>query len=82
MNLGPLEWVIVGTVVGLLARLLLRSADPVGCLGTIFIGIAGAAIGTKLWENLFGKQEGVAWVGSVLAAMLLIGIFSFLTRRR
>lgn len=81
-QLGLLEWVIVGTIVGLLARLLLRNADPVGCLGTIFIGIAGAAVGTKLWENLFGDQRGVAWIGSILVAMLLIGIFSFLTRGR
>ena len=79
--MGLLEWVVVGTIVGLLARLMLRRADPVGCIGTIFIGIAGAAIGGKVWEEVFGDQKGVAWIGSILAAMLLLAIFSRLSPR-
>lgn len=80
-NAGIIEWVIIGAVVGLLARLLLKRTDPVGCLGTIFIGIAGAAIGGKVWEEVFGKQKGVAWIGSILVAMLLLAIFSRLSQR-
>lgn len=79
--MGLLEWIVVGAVVGLLARLMLKRSDPVGCLGTIFIGIAGAAIGGKLWEALFGDQDGVAWIGSILVAMLLLAILSRLTDR-
>jgi uncharacterized membrane protein YeaQ/YmgE (transglycosylase-associated protein family) len=80
-DVGLLEWVIVGSLVGILARLLLKRSDPVGCLGTIFVGIAGAAIGSKVWEAAFGDQNGVAWIGSVLAAMLILGILSRLTDR-
>ena len=79
--MGPLEYLIAGVIVGALARLLLPGASPVGCLGTIFIGIAGAAIGGKIWEEVFGKQKGVAWIGSILAAMLLLAIFSRLSER-
>lgn len=79
--MGLIEWIVVGTIVGLLARLMLRRSDPVGCLGTIFIGIAGAAIGGKVWEEVFGDQKGVAWIGSILAAMLLLAIFSRLNPR-
>ena len=79
--MGFIEWIVVGTIVGLLARLMLRSANPVGCLGTIFIGIAGAAIGSNVWEEIFGDQRGIAWIGSVLAAMLLLAIFSRLMPR-
>lgn len=78
-DVGLLEWVIVGSLVGILARVLLKRSDPVGCLGTIFVGIAGAAIGSKVWEAAFGDQNGVAWIGSVLAAMLILGILSRLT---
>ena len=80
-NIGIIEWIVIGAVVGLLARLLLKRSDPVGCLGTIFIGIAGAAIGSKVWEAAFGDQDGVAWIGSILVAMLLLAIFSRLTDR-
>lgn len=79
---GPIEWLIIGAVVGMLARLFLPGATPVGCLGTIFIGIAGAVIGGKLWEEIFGRQRGVAWIGSILVAMLLLAIFRRLTYQR
>ncbi len=79
--MGIVEWIVVGTIVGLLARLMLRSADPVGCLGTIFIGIAGAAIGGRIWEEVFGNQRGIAWIGAILAAMFLLALLSRLMPR-
>jgi uncharacterized membrane protein YeaQ/YmgE (transglycosylase-associated protein family) len=77
--MGFLEWVVVGLVVGALARVLLPGRSPVGCLTTIFIGIAGAVIGGKVWSEVFGPQRGVAWIGSILVAMLLLAIFRRLT---
>lgn len=77
--MGLLGWIVVGLVVGLLARVMLPGKSPVGCLGTIFIGIAGAVLGGKLWTELFGPQEGIAWIGSILVAMLLLAIFRRLT---
>ncbi len=77
--MGILEWLVVGVVVGGLARLLLPGRSPVGCLGTIFLGIAGAVLGGKLWEELFGRHKGIAWIGSILVAMLLLAIFKALT---
>ena len=72
---------IAGLIVGALARLLLPGASPFGCLGTIFIGIAGIYIGGRLWEEFIGPDKGVPWIGSVLTAMLLLAIFRALTFR-
>lgn len=77
--MGFLGWIVVGLIVGLLARVMLPGRNPVGCLGTIFIGIAGAVIGVKIWAEVFGPQRGVAWIGSILVAMLLLAIFRRLT---
>ena len=74
-----LGWLVVGVVVGGLARLLLPGRSPIGCLGTIFLGIAGAVLGGKLWSEIFGRQKGIAWIGSILVAMLLLAIFKALT---
>ena len=82
MGLGIIEWIIVGAIIGLLARAFLPGQSPVGCLGTIFIGIAGGVIGGKVWAEVFGRQEGIAWIGSILVAMLLLAIFSGITGRR
>ena len=77
--MGILGWIAVGLIVGLLARMMLPGRSPVGCLGTIFIGVAGAVIGGELWTELFGPQKGVAWIGSILVAMVLLAIFRRLT---
>jgi uncharacterized membrane protein YeaQ/YmgE (transglycosylase-associated protein family) len=77
-----LSWLIAGAIVGGVARLLLPGRDPVGCLGTIFLGIAGAYIGGRLWEGLFGPQTGFAWIGSILVAMFLLAILRSLTYPR
>lgn len=77
--MGILGWLVVGLIVGGLARVMLPGRSPVGCLGTIFIGIAGAVLGGKLWSELFGKQRGIAWIGAILMAMLLLAIFKRLT---
>lgn len=82
MGMGLLEWIVVGLIVGALARLFMAGPDPIGCLGTVFIGIVGAVIGGKLWTVIFGPQRGVAWIGSVLVAMFLLAIFRRVTYPR
>jgi uncharacterized membrane protein YeaQ/YmgE (transglycosylase-associated protein family) len=68
-------YIVVGLIVGLLARLLLPGRDPIGILGTILLGIVGAVVGGFLWEKLFGENRGVSWIGAVLVAMLLLWIY-------
>lgn len=79
--MGLLEYIIAGLVVGLLARLFLPGASPVGCLGTIFIGVVGIYVGGRLWNEFIGRDRGVAWIGSILVAMILLALFRSLTVR-
>ena len=79
---GIVEWLVVGFLVGAFARLLMPGRDPIGCLPTIALGIIGAILGGKLWEEVFGRQRGVAWIGSIIVAMILLGIFRSITYRR
>lgn len=82
MIVAAIVYILVGLVVGFLARLLLPGRDPIGILGTILLGIAGAVIGGFLWEALFGENRGVSWIGSVLVAMLLLWIYRKMTYGR
>ena len=75
-------YILVGLVVGFLARLLLPGRDPIGILGTIVLGIIGALVGGFLWEAIFGENRGVSWIGSVLVAMLLLFIYRKMTYGR
>ena len=70
-----LIYVIAGLVIGLVARFLLPGEDPIGLVGTILVGVAGAIIGGYLWEAIFGDdQDGIAWIGSIIVAMVLLFI--------
>jgi uncharacterized membrane protein YeaQ/YmgE (transglycosylase-associated protein family) len=79
-------WVIlVGIIVGVLARLLMPGRDPIGFVMTAVIGIAGALIGTYLWDEVIFKDsdnEGVAILAGVVVAMLLLWIYRALTYGR
>jgi len=67
-----LVFIVVGLVVGLLARALLPGHDPIGILGTIVVGIVGAIVGGYLWRAAFGDSNGVEWLGSILMAIVLL----------
>lgn len=74
-----LVFIIVGLVVGVLARLLMPGPDPIGILGTIVVGIVGAIIGGYLWAAVFGDTQGVEWIGSILVAMALLFLYRKMT---
>ena len=37
-----LGWLIIGLIVGALARFLVPGRDPMGCIGTSLLGVVGA----------------------------------------
>ena len=69
---------IVGLIVGVLARLILpgREAFPAGALGwllTAILGIAGAFLGTWIGATLWGGENYAAgWIMSILGAIVLL----------
>jgi uncharacterized membrane protein YeaQ/YmgE (transglycosylase-associated protein family) len=74
-----LIYIVVGLVVGVLARLLMPGPDPIGILGTIVVGVVGAIVGGYLWRAVFGNTEDVEWIGSILVAMALLWIYRRMT---
>ena len=67
-----LLYVLVGAVVGLLARFLVPGDDPLGIVGTIVLGVIGAVIGGWLAGAVFEDTEGVDWIASIAVAVLLV----------
>jgi uncharacterized membrane protein YeaQ/YmgE (transglycosylase-associated protein family) len=70
-----LIFVLVGLVVGLVARLLMPGPDPIGIIGTIVLGVVGALIGGWLFGAIFPETEGVDWIGAIVVAMLLLFLY-------
>jgi uncharacterized membrane protein YeaQ/YmgE (transglycosylase-associated protein family) len=67
-----LGYILVGLVVGLLARLLVPGRDPVGLLGTLVLGVVGAVLGGWLAGAFFKETAGVDWLASIGVAVVLV----------
>jgi uncharacterized membrane protein YeaQ/YmgE (transglycosylase-associated protein family) len=68
--LSILSLLLVGLIVGAVARVLLPGPDPLGVGMTILLGLAGSFIGFFLGFFILGRPGG--FILSVLSSMLLI----------
>ncbi|MFM0084899.1 GlsB/YeaQ/YmgE family stress response membrane protein [Paraburkholderia sediminicola] len=75
--------VIVGLVIGLIARAVKPGDDSMGLIMTIILGIAGSLIAGYVGRALGWYQPGQAagWVASVIGAIVLLIIYGLLRRR-
>lgn len=68
--MGILTWIVLGLIVGALAKWIMPGDDPGGIFITILIGVAGALLGGFLSTALgFGGVTGFNF-GSVVVAVL------------
>lgn len=77
-----LTYILIGLVVGLVARLLVPGRTSMSLLVTIVVGIIGAVIGGWLAGAVFEETEGVDWIASILVAFVLVLLIQRGTRRR
>lgn len=68
---GILYTIIIGAVIGILARFFKPGADPMGWILTIILGIAGAYVGSLLYHG--GGFVGFAI--SIVCAIILLFIY-------
>ncbi len=75
---------IIGLVVGAIAKLLMPGRDPGGCIITMLIGIAGAFVAGYLGRVLGWYQPGqpAGFIASVIGAMLLLLIYRLIVGKR
>ena len=82
--MGILAWILIGLLVGVLAKWLMPGDDPGGVIVTILIGIAGAFVGGAISSALgLGSFTGFnLWsiLVAVLGAMLLLFLYRKLRR--
>jgi uncharacterized membrane protein YeaQ/YmgE (transglycosylase-associated protein family) len=76
-------WVLViGLVIGAIAKLLMPGKDPGGCIITMLLGIAGAFVGTWIGRIFAGENYIAGWIMSIIGAMILLLLYRLILRRR
>ncbi|PKN88302.1 MAG: GlsB/YeaQ/YmgE family stress response membrane protein [Deltaproteobacteria bacterium HGW-Deltaproteobacteria-1] len=82
--MGILSWIVMGLIVGVLAKLIMPGKDPGGIIITILIGIAGAFLGGYIGSFLgIGTITGFNLVSLMLAiggALLLLILYRLIKR--
>jgi len=85
--LGILGVLIIGLIVGGIARLIVPGKEPGGCLVTIAIGVAGSFVAFYL-GRLLGWTSGspdslrpVGFIPSLVGAVILLLVYHFIRRR-
>lgn len=75
-------YIIAGAIIGALARLIVPGRQSMSIVVTIVLGIVAAVVGGILWEAIFPDNEGVAWIGSIIVAVVLVFLYArFFTGR-
>jgi uncharacterized membrane protein YeaQ/YmgE (transglycosylase-associated protein family) len=85
MSAMLLLWtLIIGLVVGVIAKLLMPGRDPGGVIVTMLLGVGGAFLATILGQALgwYKHGEGAGLIASVIGSVLILAAYRAIARRR
>ncbi|MHB1122370.1 MAG: GlsB/YeaQ/YmgE family stress response membrane protein [Ramlibacter sp.] len=75
--------ILIGFIVGLVARALMPGPNPMGFILTTILGVVGALVATFLGQGLgwYAEGSGAGFIASVVGAMVLLFIYGLVSRR-
>lgn len=81
--MGLISTLIIGLIVGAIARLLKPGKDDMGWIMTILLGIGGSMVATYGGQfiGLYRAGQGAGFIGSIIGAIILLIIVSYLRKR-
>lgn len=78
--------IVIGLVAGFIARAVIPGKQSMSILATIVLGIIGSLVGNLLGSLIFAPHEftlGTAgWIGSIIGAIVVLGIYVLVTGRK
>ena len=75
---------VIGLIVGALAKLIMPGRDPGGIIITILLGIAGALVAGFLGRALgwYRPGDSAGFIASLIGAIILLAIYRMFVARR
>ena len=76
--------IIVGLVVGAIAKLLMPGRDPGGFIITMLLGIGGSLLATWIGQQAgwYAPGQSAGWIASILGAIIILVIYRMVARPR
>ena len=74
---------IIGLIIGAIAKLIMPGKDPGGFIITALLGIAGSVVGSYLGQaiGLYQPGQPAGFIMSVIGALILLALYHFIRRR-
>ncbi len=75
---------IIGLVVGALAKLVMPGKDPGGIIVTMLLGVAGSFLAGLLGHQLgwYEYNEGPGFIASIVGAIIVLALYRLVIGRR
>ncbi|AEC21618.1 hypothetical protein PT7_3078 [Pusillimonas sp. T7-7] len=82
--MGIISMIVVGFIVGLLARAIMPGDQKLGIIMTIILGIIGAVVAGYLGSalGLYQPGEGAGWIGSIIGAIIVLFVYGLIVKKR
>lgn len=76
--------ILVGLVVGAIAKLIMPGRDPGGTIVTILLGVAGSFVAGMLGHSLgwYAAGEAPGIIASVIGALIVLAVYRAVAGRR
>jgi uncharacterized membrane protein YeaQ/YmgE (transglycosylase-associated protein family) len=81
--MGVISMIVIGLIVGAIAKLLMPGDDPGGIIVTILLGIGGSVIAGFLGRaaGWYTPGEPAGFIASIVGAVIILAIYRFIVGR-
>lgn len=81
--MGIISMIVVGFIVGLLARAIMPGDQKLGWILTTVLGIVGSIVTGYLGAALgiYEPGQGTGWIGSIVGALIVLGVYGLIAKR-
>lgn len=81
--MGIISTILIGLIVGAIAKLLMPGKDPGGWVVTILLGLAGSFVAHFIGRGLgwYGEADAAGFFASVVGAIFLLILYRLLAKK-
>ena len=76
--------IVIGFIVGLIAKFLMPGRDPGGFIVTTLLGIVGAVVASWIGQamGIYTEGQTAGFIASVIGAIIVLFVYNLITRNR